>query len=400
MNTTCAVQPRILVADDQPDLIDALRLLLKREGIQIEAAASPEAALSAIGAGTFDLLLMDLNYTGDTTSGREGIDLLARVQALDGMLPIVVMTGWGSVDLAVEAMRRGVRNFVQKPWDNGSWSPSCAPKSRPAARAASERELERRELDEARRIQRKLLPSTMPQIEGGRSRSRGSRRQASAATASTRSPSDRAALGALDRRRRRQRHSRGAADVEPAGGGARLCDRRDAAGRALPAGQPHPVRPHRRRPVHLLLLLHRRHDDLGTLTFSNAGHYAPILVRANGDVERLDRRRRCSASSRTAATSRDAWRVGSGDRLVLFTDGITEARNADDEEFGEDASDRVSRSQSRLQRARAPGAARAGGRGVHRRPLSGRCDVDCDGCRISEVLGRNSFLRDERRSAA
>ena len=118
MNSICAVQPRILVADDQPDLIDALRLLLKREGIHIDSAGSPEAALSAIAAGSFDLLLMDLNYTGDTTSGREGIDLLSRVQALDRELPIVVMTGWGSVDIAVEAMRRGVRNFVQKPWDN------------------------------------------------------------------------------------------------------------------------------------------------------------------------------------------------------------------------------------------------------------------------------------------
>src|SRR5262245_20110029 len=118
MNTICADQPRILVADDQPDLIDALRLLLKREEIHVESAGSPEAALSAIAGGSFDLLLMDLNYTTDTTSGREGIDLLSRVQALDQELPIVVMTGWGSVDLAVEAMRRGVRNFVQKPWDN------------------------------------------------------------------------------------------------------------------------------------------------------------------------------------------------------------------------------------------------------------------------------------------
>ena len=83
MNSTCAAPPRILVADDQPDLIDALRLLLKREGIHVDAAGSPDAALSALAAGTFDLLLMDLNYTGDTTSGREGIDLLSRVQALD-----------------------------------------------------------------------------------------------------------------------------------------------------------------------------------------------------------------------------------------------------------------------------------------------------------------------------
>ena len=114
----CDVQPRILIADDQSDLLDALRLLLKGEGMAMEAVTSPEATLTAVASRQFDLLLMDLNYTSDTTSGREGIDLVARVQAVDRLLPIIVMTGWGSVDLAVAAMRRGVRDFVQKPWDN------------------------------------------------------------------------------------------------------------------------------------------------------------------------------------------------------------------------------------------------------------------------------------------
>ena len=114
----CGVQPSILIADDQSDLLDALRLLLKGEGMAMEAVTSPEATLAAVASRQFDLLLMDLNYTSDTTSGREGIDLVARVQAIDRLLPIIVMTGWGSVDLAVAAMRRGVRDFVQKPWDN------------------------------------------------------------------------------------------------------------------------------------------------------------------------------------------------------------------------------------------------------------------------------------------
>src|SRR3990170_3027002 len=103
MTTICALQPRVLIADDQPDLLDALRLLLKGEDIQMEAVTSPDAALRAIEGSRFDLLLMDLNYTGDTTSGREGIDLLTRVQAHDRLLPVIVMTGWGSVDLAAEA---------------------------------------------------------------------------------------------------------------------------------------------------------------------------------------------------------------------------------------------------------------------------------------------------------
>jgi DNA-binding NtrC family response regulator len=109
---------RILIADDQPDVVEALRMLLKGEGYVTEAAASPAGVLQALEARDFDVLLMDLNYTRDTTSGLEGLDLLSRIQGLDSGLPVVVMTAWGSVELAVEAMRRGARDFVQKPWDN------------------------------------------------------------------------------------------------------------------------------------------------------------------------------------------------------------------------------------------------------------------------------------------
>ena len=110
--------PRVLIADDQPDVLEALRLLLKGEGFQIEAATSPAAILSALESRDFDVVIMDLNYTRDTTSGAEGLDLLTRIQALDSLLPVVVMTAWGSVGLAVEAMRRGARDFIQKPWEN------------------------------------------------------------------------------------------------------------------------------------------------------------------------------------------------------------------------------------------------------------------------------------------
>jgi len=110
--------PRTLIADDQPDVLEALSLLLKREGHQTRTVASPMAVLRAIETQGFDLLLMDLNYARDTTSGREGLDLLTRIHELDSTLPVVVMTAWGSVELAVEAMRRGVGDFVQKPWDN------------------------------------------------------------------------------------------------------------------------------------------------------------------------------------------------------------------------------------------------------------------------------------------
>lgn len=110
--------PRVLVADDQPDVLEAVRLLLKGEGYEVETACSPASLLKALESRDFDALLIDLNYTRDTTSGQEGLDLLARLQAMDNTLPVIVMTAWGSVDLAVEAMRRGARDFIQKPWDN------------------------------------------------------------------------------------------------------------------------------------------------------------------------------------------------------------------------------------------------------------------------------------------
>ncbi len=110
--------PRILVADDQPDILQALRLLLKGEGFVVDTVASPGAVLASLERNDFDVLLMDLNYTRDTTSGMEGFDLLSRIQLLDSQLPVVVMTAYGSVEGAVEAMRRGARDYLEKPWDN------------------------------------------------------------------------------------------------------------------------------------------------------------------------------------------------------------------------------------------------------------------------------------------
>jgi DNA-binding NtrC family response regulator len=110
--------PRILIADDQGDVLEALRLLLKGEGFRIEAANSPAGILDALDSRDFDVVLMDLNYARDTTSGQEGLDLLTRIQNMDSTVPVVVMTAWSNVDVAVEAMRRGARDFVQKPWEN------------------------------------------------------------------------------------------------------------------------------------------------------------------------------------------------------------------------------------------------------------------------------------------
>lgn len=109
---------RVLVADDRSDVLEAVRLLLKREAFQVETARSPRQVLGLLRAREFDVLLIDLNYTRDTTSGQEGLDLLTEIRELDGTLPVVVMTAWGSIELAVEAMRRGARDFIQKPWEN------------------------------------------------------------------------------------------------------------------------------------------------------------------------------------------------------------------------------------------------------------------------------------------
>jgi DNA-binding NtrC family response regulator len=118
MTRNAGSRPCVLIADDQADVREALRLLLKGEGFATETASTPEEALEAARRQTLDALLVDLNYARDTTSGEEGLDLLSRLRELDATLPVVVMTAWGTIDLAVEAMRRGARDFVQKPWDN------------------------------------------------------------------------------------------------------------------------------------------------------------------------------------------------------------------------------------------------------------------------------------------
>lgn len=110
--------PRLLIADDQADVLEALRLLLKGKGFRITACSTPSAILASLGKQDFDAVLMDLNYARDTTSGREGLDLLPRIQSIDATLPVIVMTAWGSVEVAVEAMRRGAKDFIEKPWDN------------------------------------------------------------------------------------------------------------------------------------------------------------------------------------------------------------------------------------------------------------------------------------------
>jgi DNA-binding NtrC family response regulator len=116
--TKAATPPRILAADDQQHILEAIELLLRPQGYKVDVVRSPERAREVLASATYDAVLIDLNYSRDTTSGREGLDLLSEMVALDSTLPVIVMTAWGNVELAVEAMRRGARDFIQKPWEN------------------------------------------------------------------------------------------------------------------------------------------------------------------------------------------------------------------------------------------------------------------------------------------
>jgi CheY-like chemotaxis protein len=152
--------PSVLIADDQPDVRIALELLLKSDGFRTTAVDSPAGALAAVERDHFDLALLDLNYARDTTSGEEGLDLLRRLRALDTAVPILVMTAWGTIDLAVEAMRRGARGFVLKPWRNPELLRTV--REQLAVVAASPQTGGERDLAVARRVQIGFLPRTGP----------------------------------------------------------------------------------------------------------------------------------------------------------------------------------------------------------------------------------------------
>jgi sigma-B regulation protein RsbU (phosphoserine phosphatase) len=334
MPVSCDTTPRILIADDQPDLLDALRLLLKGQGIAYDAVTSPDAAIDALRSRAFDLVLMDLNYTGDTTSGREGIDLLSRVQDFDRLLPVIVMTGWGSVDLAVEAMRRGVRDFVQKPWDNGHLLATLRSEIEAGRARRREDAAERRELSEALRIQQRLLPQQVPQIDGWE-------------VAVSWQPASGVGGDCFDAIRFGDtRLALTIADVVGKGiPAALLMSNLQAAVRAFASEAVEPqALCHQVNRILCGNIAEGRFisfvycvldADAGVLNYTNAGHYLPMLVRADGTTDRLGVGGPVLGVIPDAEYEQGQVPLGHGDRLVLFTDGLTEARNADDEEFGE-----------------------------------------------------------------
>lgn len=326
-------QPRTLIADDQPHVVEALRLLLKNEGIQTETAQSPAAVLDKLRSHPFDLVLMDLNYTRDTTSGEEGLDLLERIQSIDRTVPVVAMTAWATVDLAVEAMRRGVCDFVLKPWENSRLLGTLRSQIQKGRARRHQLRQEREETEEARATGLALLPRAIPHFPG-------------IEIAAESRP-----VGNL---------SGDYFDVLDLGGGAAglaiadvigkgvpaalLMSNVQAAVRALAGADPAALAERVNRsvmasaaPGKFVTFFYGVLDSAsGVLRYTNAGHAKPLLVRADGGAEWLE------ASGAVLGVFPE-WRYESseihlsrGDRLILFTDGLTEAQNWNQQEFGED----------------------------------------------------------------
>lgn len=325
---------RLLVADDQADVLEALRWLLTGEGYQLELVSSTDAVMDRLRDGAFDLLLMDLNYTRDTTSGREGLDLISRVRAHDAALPIVVMTGWGSIDTAVDAMRRGAKSFVQKPWEDVTLL-EIIEREITEGRAARRRDhQQQREIAEARLIQRGLLPTTTPQVAG-------------IDLAVAWLPADGVGGDCFD--------TLGFGDVlgvsiaDIAGKGlpaALLMSNLQAAVRAFAQEAVSPASINNS--VNRLLCRNMASGRFATfcyariepaarrIVYSNAGHNPPILIRPGGSVELLGDGGMVLGVFPDNQYEQSEVPLGAGDRLVFYTDGITEARRPDGDEYGED----------------------------------------------------------------
>ena len=327
----------MLVADDQADVLAALRLLLRPAGFHVDAVTSVDEVRSRLAGSRYDLLLMDLNYARDTTSGQEGLELLAEVHAKDRMLPVIVMTGWGTIDTAVEAMRRGARTFVHKPWDNDALVRTIAREIDDGLAARRADASNAREREDAQRIQRALLPSVLPRLPG--CDIAASWRPARICSG------DCYDAVAIDD----SRVVLSIADVAGKGlPAARVMAHLQASLRAFSGENPAPDRVMsstnhaicRNKELGLFVTCVYVVVDRETrrLTYSNAGHNPPLLVRADGRVERLSEGGMVLGMFDPAPyLSRDVALEG-GDRLVLFTDGVVEASSTDDVDvdFGDD----------------------------------------------------------------
>jgi sigma-B regulation protein RsbU (phosphoserine phosphatase) len=338
---------RVLIADDQTDVLEALRLLLKNEGYELELVNSPAALLAALSQRSFDLVLMDLNYARDTTSGREGLDLLSQIHEIDGLLPIVAMTAWGSIELAVEIMREGVRDFVLKPWDNTRLlrivrteiaKGRLGRKEQKMQAENRAREIARGDGDweEAQRTQLGFLPKGIPQIPGC---------EFSGAWLPVHGiGGDYFDVFQVDA----DQFAICIADVAGKGiAAALLMSNLQATVRNLAAQDLTPAELTERvnrfirnntAPDRFITFFYAVFDaQTRRLVYTNAGHNAPIVLGRDGNIARLVRGGQAMGISARQSYEQDAVELAGGDRLILFTDGITEAADSrDEEEFGEE----------------------------------------------------------------
>lgn len=346
-------QPRILVADDQDGIVEALRLLLKGSGFLVETARSPSVILETVSGRRLDAVLMDLNYERDTSSGREGLALLDRLKDLDPELPLIVMTAWGSVDLAVEAMRRGARDFIQKPWDNDALLATLREHGGRGVTAHGAHSST--DMRIARSVQRNLLPRAAPRL---------------ATLACAGACVEAGEVGGdyydfIDRGQ--DRTAIVLADISGKGvPGALLMAHLQASLRsrcARPTEQVATILEEVHRlfleasaPEHYATLFFGEYDDrTRRLRYVNAGHPPPLLLRGDGAARRLD-----PTAALLGAMSEWRCRIAEtvlvpGETLVIYSDGVPEARNGRGEEFGEARIVSAVRPAGSLQPDRLPG---------------------------------------------
>ena len=327
--------PRVLVADDQTDVLAALRLLLKEEQFDADTARSVQEVRAKLDAAPYDLLLMDLNYARDTTSGREGLELLGQVHERDPLLPVVVMTGWGSIETAVEAMRRGARTFVHKPWENAHLSAVLRREVEHGRAARRAQRSVARERDEAQAIQRALLPACHPAFAGCEIAARWS---PASAFGGDFYDTVKLADGRL---------AMSVGDVCGKGlPAALLMANVQASARAFAAADPSPrtvatrinrelaTNPRLERFVTFFYCVYDERS--ASLTFTNAGHNPPVLAHPDGSIAELTGSGMLLGAFDTACYDEDTIALGAGDRLVVVTDGVTEATDADGQPFGDE----------------------------------------------------------------
>jgi len=325
---------RVLVADDQSDVLEALRWLLAGEGYEAQFVSTVDGVMEQLQSDAFDLLLMDLNYSRDTTSGREGLALIPRVRAHDPGLPIVVMTGWGSVETAVEAMRLGAKSFVQKPWDDTTLREIVEREIAEGRAARRQDRKQQREREDARLIQRALLPAALPQLDRIR-------------IAASWQPADGVGGDCFDVVVCGDQVGVAIADVAGKGmPAALLMSNLQAAVRAFArdAADPASICSN----VNRLLCRHMVSGRFvtfcfawldparQTLAYTNAGHNPPLLVRADGTIERLSDAGMVMGVFPESAYGTSELALRAGDRLVFYTDGITESRGPAGEEYGDE----------------------------------------------------------------